>query len=410
MVTNQQRAGTRTSPAGTPQPGSGSLPGGLAALLQRYDASAIDFPARGARIRLIVGEEAQWDVLLQGESATLVEADAGATADATLTADRPTWDDIAADLRAGLDAFRAGRLVIRHNLHLGVGLLAATSGARGPGRLRFERIDTSSGGLSVLIAGEGDPVVLIHGLGATKGSFLPTVAALAESYRVIALDLPGFGESLKPLTARYDPPFFAQAVAHLLDALHLKRAHVIGNSLGGRVALELGLRYRERVRRLVLLAPSLAWRRERPWAPLVRVLRPELGLLQVTPRWAVEAVVHRILPAAQSNWVQAGVDEFLRAYLTPRGRVAFYAAARQIYLEEPHGAEGFWTRLAKLEAPSLFIWGKRDWLVPPAFAAHVRETLPAAYHLELDCGHVPQLERAAATHSAIRDFLQSLDG
>jgi pimeloyl-ACP methyl ester carboxylesterase len=251
------------------------------------------------------------------------------------------------------------------------------------------------------------PLVLIHGLGATKGSFLPTVAALAGSFRVIALDLPGFGESLKPLTAPYDPPFFAQSVVDLLDALRLPQAHVAGNSLGGRIALELGLRHPARVGRLVLLAPSLAWRRERPWAPLVRVLRPELGLLQITPRWAVEAVVHRILPVAQSTWIQAGVDEFLRAYLTPRGRVAFYAAARQIYLEEPHGAKGFWTRLAALAPPALFIWGKLDRLVPVAFAAHVRRTLPAARHLELDCGHVPQLERSTETHAAITAFLQS---
>jgi pimeloyl-ACP methyl ester carboxylesterase len=405
---SSERAAARTAAARDAQTSGAPLPSGLATLLQRYDASAIDVPARGARVRLMFGNESQRDLLLLGERATVVEADQRTEPDAVLAADPRTWETIAADVRGGMNAFRAGRLAIRHNLHLGVGFLAATSGARGVGRLRFERIDTRSGDLSVLIAGEGDPVVLIHGLGATKGSFLPTVAALADSFRVIALDLPGFGESLKPLTARYDPPFFTQAVVDLLDALHLKRAHVIGNSLGGRVALELGLRHRERVRRLVMLAPSLAWKRERPWAPLVRVLRPEFGLLQVTPRWAVEAVVHRILPVAQSNWIQAGVDEFLRAYLTPRGRVAFYAAARQIYLEEPHGADGFWTRLGTLEAPSLFIWGKRDWLVPKAFATHVRDVLPAAHHLMLDCGHVPQLERATETHTAIRDFLQSL--
>ncbi|HYB12733.1 MAG TPA: hydrolase, partial [Myxococcota bacterium] len=120
----------------------------------------------------------------------------------------------------------------------------------------------------------------------------------------------------------------------------------------------------------------------------------------------VEAVVHRILPVAESNWVRAGVDEFLRAYLTPRGRMAFYAAARQIYLEEPHGAEGFWTRLAGLQAPSLFIWGKADRLVPIGFAAHVKRTVPTARHFELDCGHVPQIERPAETHAAISEFLE----
>jgi pimeloyl-ACP methyl ester carboxylesterase len=128
--------------------------------------------------------------------------------------------------------------------------------------------------------------------------------------------------------------------------------------------------------------------------------------VQVTPRWVVEAITHRILPIAQESWVRAGVDEFLRAYLTPRGRVAFYAAARQIYLEEPHGSKGFWTRLARLEPPALFIWGKHDGLVPVAFAAHVKSTLPLARHLVLDCGHVPQIERPAETHAAIAAFLR----
>jgi pimeloyl-ACP methyl ester carboxylesterase len=247
---------------------------------------------------------------------------------------------------------------------------------------------------------------MIHGLGATKGSFLPTVSALANEFRTIALDLPGFGDSDKPLGAGYHPPFFARAVVHLLDCLEIGRAHLIGNSMGGRVALEVGLRHPERVGKLVLLAPSLAWKRERPWAPLVRVLRPELGLVQITPRWIVEGIVHRIVPAAGSNWIQAGVDEFLRVYLTPRGRTAFYAAARQIYLEEPHGSKGFWTRLATLAPPSLFVWGKQDRLVPHAFAAHVKRTLPSARHLELECGHVPQLERPNETHLAIAAFLR----
>jgi pimeloyl-ACP methyl ester carboxylesterase len=309
-----------------------------------------------------------------------------------------------------MDAYRAGRLVIRHNLHLGVGLLAATSGARGAARLRFRRVETESGTLSVLAAGTGDPLVCLHGLGATKGSFLPTVAALADRFTTISLDLPGFGDSTKPILAPYHPPFFARAVVDLLNAMGIERAHLVGNSMGGRVALELGLRHAERVRKIVLLAPSLAWRRQRPWAPLVRLLRPELGLLQLAPRWAVERFVRGLIPGANTSWVQAGVDEFLRAYLTPRGRAAFYAAARQIYLEEPHGAKGFWTRLATMKPPCLFVWGKRDTLVPIAFAAHVRSALPAAGHLELDCGHVPQLERPAETHGAIAEFLMQGSG
>jgi pimeloyl-ACP methyl ester carboxylesterase len=393
--------GPRSRPIDT---GSEVLPESLRVLIGRFDAGAFDIPV-GARIRLIVSGEGQWDLLADGGAVRVGPADARTGPDATLTADRASWDRIASDLRGGMDAFRSGRLIIRHNLHLGVGLLAATSGARGPGRLQFQNVETVSGQLSVLTAGVGDPVILVHGLGATKGSFLPTVAALADSFHTIAPDLPGFGDSFKPLNAPYHPPFFARSIVALMDALGLPRAHIIGNSLGGRIALELGLRHRERVGRLVLLAPSLAWRRERPWAPLIRVLRPELALVQITPQWAVEAIVHRIIPVAESNWVRAGVDEFLRSYLTARGRVAFYAAARQIYLEEPHGAKGFWTRLAKLEPSSLFIWGRQDRLVPIGFAAHVKQTLPSARHLVLDCGHVPQLEKPAETHAAIAAFL-----
>jgi pimeloyl-ACP methyl ester carboxylesterase len=221
---------------------------------------------------------------------------------------------------------------------------------------------------------------------------------------VIALDLPGFGDSDKPIRAPYNARWFADAVVDLLDALELERAHLVGNSLGGRVALEVAFRCPERVGGLGLLAPALAWRRERPLLPLFRLARPELGLVQIAPRPVVEAVIHRLIPNADKGWAAAGVDEFLRAYLTPAGRAAFYAAARQIYLDEPHGEEGFWTRLAALETDALFVWGRRDRLVPVSFARHVRAALPRARHLELDCGHVPQVERPRETHAALAEF------
>ena len=176
--------------------------------------------------------------------------------------------------------------------------------------------------------------------------------------------------------------------------------------MGGRVALELGLEHAGRVDRLVLYAPSLAWLRDRPWAPLLRLVPPRLGLVQPAPRVVVERVARAITPGGDDGWTAAGLDEFLRGYLDPRGRAAFYAAARNIYLEEPHGPGGFWTRLPGLAVPSLFVWGRGDALVPIAFARYVRAALPDAEHLELDCGHVPQLERPQVTHDAILRFLR----
>jgi pimeloyl-ACP methyl ester carboxylesterase len=247
---------------------------------------------------------------------------------------------------------------------------------------------------------------MLHGLGGTKASFLPTVAALADEYRVHAIDLPGFGDSVKPLRAAYDPRFFARAVCGFMDACGIERAHLIGNSMGGRVAFEIGFRNSARVGRIVGLTPALAWLRGRGWTPLVKALRPELGLIQITPRPVIEEVVRRFVPGGRDGWSAVGVDEFLRAYTTARGRAAFYAALRNIYLDEPEGDEGFWTRLRELQHESLFVWGQKDRLVPIAFARHVREALPGAQHLELDCGHVPQLERPAQLHAAITRFLR----
>jgi pimeloyl-ACP methyl ester carboxylesterase len=384
-------------------------PAGISALGERFDPDPIDVPGGHGRIRLELIGGGAWDAVIEQGRLRLDGADTGIEPDALLRADADTWRAIASDLRAGMKAFATGRLLVRRSLHLGVGFLAATSGMTEPGRLTFETLRTPGvGRISILSAGRGEPVLCIHGLGGTKASFLPTVAALADSYRVIAFDLPGSGESEKPIGAPYDAAWFARAVFETMDALGLERAHLVGNSMGGRVAIEAGLTQRGRIGGLVLLSPALAWLRGRRWALVVRVLRPELGLIQLAPRSVVEGIVRRLIPGAADGWAAAGVDEFLRAYLTPRGRAAFYAAARNIYLDEPHGDNGFWSRLAELSPDALFVWGRRDNLVPIGFMRHVERTLPQARHVELDCGHVPQLERPRETHAAIRDFLATI--
>ncbi len=377
-------------------------PATLEKLLERYDPDVIDVPRGRARIQLGVTGQGAWDAEIIRDQIRL--RGASAEPDAELTADAATWQRIASDLRGGMTAFRAGKLQIRRSIHLGVGFLAATSGVSDERRLRFDRVPSRVGNLSIVSAGEGEPVVCIHGLGGTKASFLPTLNALADSYRVIALDLPGFGESDKPIGAPYNAEWFANSVVSLMDELEIERAHLIGNSMGARVAIEAGMREPERVDKLALLSPALAWLNGRRWAPLLKVVRPELGLVQLAPKQITENIVRRIVPGGQNGWAAVGVDEFLRSYYSARGRAAFYAAARNIYLDEPHGEDGFWTRLAELAPDALFVWGKKDPLVPIAFMRHVEAALPQARHLELDGGHVPQLESPERTHKAILDF------
>jgi pimeloyl-ACP methyl ester carboxylesterase len=380
----------------------------LARLVERFDASVFDVGRRRVRLRVEAGDgavaEVAAEVLVEDGEIEVVRRGGGRPS-AVLSAELETWEQIAAETVSGLAAFRSRRLRVRRDLHLGVGFLAAVSPQTGEGRLRLRHARTSAGEISTIEAGTGDPVLLVHGLGATKASFLPTLGALAGTHRAIALDLPGFGDSTKPLLAPYDAGFFAEAVTALIDELGAERVDLVGNSMGGRVVIELGLRDPDRVGRMVLLAPSLAWLRSRPWAAPLKLVPPQLGLIQPAPRAIVEAIVRAVVPQSDSEWTAAGIDEFLRSYLTPRGRAAFYAAARNIYLEEPHGPRGFWTRLPSLRVPALFVWGRKDPLVPIGFAPHVRAVLPAALHLELECGHVPQLERPRETHRAIVKFL-----
>ena len=370
-------------------------------LLERLAPGDLDLRDGDARLRLEVKAGDAVDVLLDPAGGRLAEPEG--RPDALLRADAATWEQVVRDLPAGLSAFGRGRLEIRHNLHLGVNFLSSTSGNRDPERLRFRTVDTKRGAISTLQAGAGPPVLMLHGLGGTKASFLPTVAALApQGRRMIAADLPGFGDSVKPIAARYDPKFFSRAVIALMDELGLEKTDIVGHSLGGRVALEVVMHAPERFGRAVLMTPSLAWLRERPWAPFLRLVRPELGLLQPAPRAVVERVVKQLIPGGGSRYAEAGIDEFLRSYMTARGRAAFYAAARHIYLERP---DHFWDRLRHLAVPALFVWGNQDPLVPAAFERHVREAVPRAEHVTLNCGHIPQIERPDELHAAIGRFL-----
>ncbi len=331
------------------------------------------------------------------------------TPDARIRADAATLRAVLDGDESGVAAFLAGRLTMRGSLGLALRLDSLVEHPDKARRvLRTATVDAKGLSTFYLEAGEGPPVVLLHGLGATSASFLPTLWDLARDHRVIAPDLPGFGESEKPLRP-YHAAFYARWLRDFLDAMGIERALVVGNSMGGRVAIELGLRFPERARRLVLLAPSPAWKRFRHAVPLVRFVPPELawGPVPIT-RGRVTRTLRMMFSKPErlpQAWYDAAVDEFLRVFAEPRGRVAFFSAARQIYLERPHGPSGFWSRLEKLKVPSLFVWGSKDALVPARFARHVSEAVPHAESVVFeDCGHVPQFEHPERTSALIRRF------
>lgn len=328
----------------------------------------------------------------------------------TVVAAAGTLIDILEGRRSGVTAWLDGELHMRGNIALALKLEGLLRGPERPinfpkpGRVRADGIDTF-----YLEAGRGEPVILLHGLGSTNSGMLPTLDDLARDYRVIAPDLPGFGESSKPLCA-YDAPFFARWLLAFLDELGIQRAHLVGNSMGGRIALELALRAPERVDRLALLAPAVALRRLRQFVPLVRLLRPELAAVpMLTHRTFVMGVIERFFADPRRidrAWLEAGADEFMRVFSGARGRIAFFSALREIYLDAPWGPSGFWARLEQLACPTLFIWGDRDLLVPAKFARHAARAVPHAETVVMkDAGHVPHFEHPRETHRLIRTFL-----
>ena len=333
-------------------------------------------------------------------------------AEATVRVDPRTFAGVLEGRLSGMEAFLQGTLTVRGNLALALAIDGAfDAGVRPPEHPRARRITVLGADTFYLEAGPADapPVVLLHGLGATNASMLPLIPALARDHRVLAPDTPGFGASAAPRW-QYSIGELATWLKEFQQSVGATPAALVGNSLGGRLAIEAGLSNPDSVTRMALLCPSPAFRRLRQLVPAVRLLTPDLS--RVPMRFS-HAVVTRSVQTMFSkpsrvphDWYAAAGDEFRRVMKDPAHRRAFFAAARHIYLEEAYGEHGFWDRLPLLATPSLFIWGDADPLVPAAFERHVVAAVPHATSVLLeDCGHVPQFELPDRTNQLVREFL-----
>ncbi len=342
---------------------------------------------------------------------------AGATRrepDVVIGTDAQTWLDLREGRLSGVEAFSQRRLYARGDLDLAVGFEGLFRLPNGrPPLLRIHHVPVGKLRISALTMGEGPDLLLLHGLGSTKASFFETAAALSRNYRVHALDLPGFGGSSKPATAPHGAAYAARAVLGTMDALGVARAHIVGNSMGGRIALEVGLTRPDRVGGLALLCPAVAFVK-RDWHWVVRFARPELAMLPHSlgrgrierTFWALFADRDQVDPAV----ADVVVDEFERIYRSPGARLAFMANARAIYLERAYGRGGFYERLSALEPPALFVWSSHDRLIPERFRTHVERALPQAEQVVLDgTGHVPQVERPERTNGLLSRFFARVD-
>lgn len=248
---------------------------------------------------------------------------------------------------------------------------------------------------------DGPAVLMLHGFGASLHTWEGWAAGLEDRFRVIRLDLPGFGLTGADPSGDYTDARGVAVLAALLDALGIQQAAVIGNSLGGRLAWRLALAHPARVTRLVLVAPDGFAEPgrsygEREGAPLMMRLLP-LSL----PR----GMLRDTLAAAYGDAARLTEGELARTYelmRAPGVRSAMVARMDQRMLEDPRPL------LARLTQPVLLLWGERDRIIPASHARDWLAVLPEARHVELPgLGHVPQEEDAAQSLPPVRAFLEA---
>jgi pimeloyl-ACP methyl ester carboxylesterase len=225
--------------------------------------------------------------------------------------------------------------------------------------------------------GLGEPLVLIHGLGADRHVWRPVIDAVAQQRDVIAIDMPGFGES--PALdggGRPYPPAMAEWIAGEVAALGLERPHVAGNSLGGWVALELALL--GAARSVTAIAPAGLW--SRPLGPKPTIAR-RVGklLLPVLPAILRTGVGRSLALAGSVAYPRrvpgAEATQLVRAYLSAPDFTAVNAAMRSTKFEQ----------LDAIDVPLTFGWPTRDRLISKP------RRLPRGSHsVTLEgCGHIP---------------------
>jgi pyruvate dehydrogenase E2 component (dihydrolipoamide acetyltransferase) len=242
--------------------------------------------------------------------------------------------------------------------------------------------------------GEGPPVVFIHGFGGDLYSWQFNQEALAESRVTYALDLPGHGGSTKDLgSGHVHVGALAAAVIDFLDAKEIAKAHLIGHSLGGAVALDLALNHPERVASATLVCSAalgpeinMAYIDGFMQAKRRKQLQPVLEMLVADPAMVSREMIEEMLRYKRLDGVEAALN-----------RIAgdTFAGGRQ--------ALELTGRLGELTVPVQVIWGKEDRILPVSHAKGLPASLPVTV---LDgAGHMVHMEKAAEVNQKLLAFI-----
>ena len=244
-------------------------------------------------------------------------------------------------------------------------------------------------------AGEGPVVVFLHGLGGSRTAWEPQLAALADDFRCVAGDLPGYGAS-PPLDGPLTFPALADAVVGLLDTLGVERAPLVGLSLGGMIALHTALERPDRVSGLVLLDTSPAFGLDGTdpdeWQA-ARLTPLDAGL---TPADVAEDVLRSVTGAGFGG-------EALDQGVAAMARIPSEGLRAVIDLLPTHDVRA---RLGEISAPTLVVVGEHDAETPPAYSEALAAGIPdARLEIVAGAGHLTNLEQPEAVNRLLAGFL-----
>ncbi len=246
------------------------------------------------------------------------------------------------------------------------------------------------------ITGQGEPLILVEGLGTATWLWWKQTPELSRHFRVVAYDLRGSGWSDKP-DEPYSIPMFADDLAGLMDALHIKQAHVLGISLGGYVAQEFAIRYPHKVKRLILCSTSTN-------GPHAIPPNPDIILALMTPVAGKDDLRDRIALSLSPGYAAAhpsDVEQMLAWRLDNPQPV--YAYNRQLMSAVGWTSEG---RLGEITVPTLVLAGSEDRVVPPQNAEILVAGIPHAEKVILQgAGHLLNVEQPEEFNKGVIRFL-----
>ncbi len=259
-------------------------------------------------------------------------------------------------------------------------------------------------------AGEGPTLLLIHGMAGSAATWKQVMPRLARDYDVIAPDLLGHGRSAKPRTD-YSLGSHAATMRDLLVALGVERATVIGQSLGGGIAMQLAYQHPDRVERLVLVGSGGLGHEVSPVLRLLTLPGAEYLMPLVFTGLARE-LGNKVSRFLHRNGLRAPqVEEGWRAYVSlteSENRDAFVKTLRAVVDLRGQSVSAQDRLYLAAAMPTLIVWGDRDPIIPidHAYAAH--DLMPGS-RLEIfaDCGHFPHSEEPDRFIRVLRDFLGS---